>query len=61
MYSLRVQPNLKIMNVCFIMHPWKKSESDSTLAMIHECERGHTVAIATPANLTIRDVWLMPF
>jgi glutathione synthase len=46
------------MNVCFIMYPWEEivPESDSTLAMIHECvKRGHTVAIATPANLTIRD------
>lgn len=46
------------MNVCFIMYPWEEiaPESDSTLAIIHECvKRGHKVAIATPANLTIRD------
>lgn len=46
------------MNVCFIMYEWEEiaPESDSTLAIIHECvKRGHKVAIATPANLTIRD------
>ncbi|AZQ44315.1 glutathione synthase [Nonlabens ponticola] len=46
------------MNVCFIMYPWEEivPENDTTLALIHECvKRGHTVAIATPANLTIRD------
>jgi glutathione synthase len=40
------------------MYPWEtiKPEDDSTLAIIHECvRRGHKVAIATPANLTIRD------
>ncbi|WP_124981467.1 glutathione synthase [Nonlabens xiamenensis] len=46
------------MNVCFIMYPWEEinTENDSTLAIIHECvKRGHRVAIATPANLTIRN------
>ncbi|BAO56291.1 glutathione synthase [Nonlabens marinus] len=46
------------MNVCFLMYPWEEiaPETDSTLAIIHECvKRGHRVAIATPANLTIRD------
>ncbi len=46
------------MNVCFIMYPWDQvnPETDSTLVLIHECmKRGHTVAMATPANLTIRD------
>ncbi|MGB3592333.1 MAG: glutathione synthase [Nonlabens sp.] len=46
------------MNVCFIMYPWEEisPEVDSTLTLIHECvKRGHKVAIATPANLTIRD------
>jgi glutathione synthase len=46
------------MNVCFIMYPWQdiNPEADSTLTMIHECcKRGHKVAIATPANLTIRN------
>ncbi len=40
------------------MYPWEEisPESDSTLTIIHECvKRGHTVAIATPASLTIRD------
>lgn len=46
------------MKICFIMYPWHKIEAatDSTLRLIHECvKRGHTVAIATPSNLTIRD------
>ena len=46
------------MNICFIMYPWDEiqPEHDSTLAIIHECvKRGHKVAVATPANLTIRD------
>lgn len=46
------------MNICFIMYPWEKivPKSDSTLTLIHECvKRGHKVAIATPANLTIRN------
>ncbi len=45
------------MNICFLMYPWEEiaPESDSTLTLIHECcKRGHKVAIATPANLTIR-------
>lgn len=45
------------MNICFLMYPWEKIEpdTDSTLTLIHECvKRGHTVAIATPSNLTIR-------
>jgi len=46
------------MNVCFLMYPWESIEpdGDSTLTLIHEClKRGHKVAIATPANLTIRN------
>ncbi|GGF87502.1 MULTISPECIES: glutathione synthase [Cysteiniphilum] len=46
------------MRICFIMYPWERVEPkmDSTLRLIHECvKRGHTVAIATPSNLTIRD------
>lgn len=46
------------MNICFIMYPWEEisPENDSTLAIIHECiKRGHKVAVATPANLTIRN------
>ncbi|NQY05919.1 MAG: glutathione synthase [Flavobacteriaceae bacterium] len=46
------------MNICFIMYPWEKVDpkNDSTLALIHECvKRGHKVAMATPANLTIRN------
>ena len=40
------------------MYPWEsvQPDDDSTLILIHECiKRGHTVALATPANLTIRD------
>jgi glutathione synthase len=40
------------------MYPWEEidPDHDSTLTMIHECcKRGHKVAIATPANLTIRN------
>ncbi|MAC45819.1 glutathione synthase [Oceanospirillum beijerinckii] len=46
------------MKICFIMYPWDRidPESDSTLRMIHECvDRGITVAVTTPNNLTIRD------
>ncbi|GAA0871006.1 glutathione synthase [Gangjinia marincola] len=46
------------MNICFIMYPWEdiSPEMDSSLLLIHECvKRGHKVALATPANLTIRD------
>lgn len=46
------------MNICFVMYPWEKivPAKDSTLTLIHECaKRGHRVAIATPANLTIRN------
>lgn len=46
------------MKICFIMYPWEEVDpkKDSTIILIHECvKRGHTVAMATPANLTIRD------
>ncbi|TRX56332.1 glutathione synthase [Thalassomonas sp. M1454] len=46
------------MNILFLMYPWDKidPETDSTLRLIHECvSRGHTVAITTPNNLTMRD------
>jgi glutathione synthase len=46
------------MKICFIMYPWNEVDpkNDSTLILIHECvKRGHTVAITTPAKLTIRD------
>ncbi|MDX1301276.1 glutathione synthase [Photobacterium sp.] len=46
------------MKFCFVMYPWDRvePESDSTLRMIHEAvSRGHTVAITTPNNLTMRD------
>lgn len=46
------------MNILFLMYPWSEidPETDSTLRLIHECAaRGHTVAIATPDNLTMRD------
>nr|WP_275423301.1 glutathione synthase [Pseudoalteromonas sp. MMG022] len=48
----------KPVKICFIMYPWHKvePENDSTLRLIHECvKRGHTVALATVNNLTIRD------
>ena len=53
-----------MINVCFIMYPWEAIEptKDSTLRMIHECVlRGHTVAITTPVNMTIRDSIAMSF
>ena len=40
------------------MYPWSRvdPDSDSTLRLIHECVlRGHTVALSTVHNLTIRD------
>ncbi len=46
------------MKICFIMYPWNRIDpsTDSTLRLIHECvRREHTVALATPNNLTIRD------
>ncbi|MDF1761049.1 MAG: glutathione synthetase [Coxiellaceae bacterium] len=46
------------MKVCFIMYPWDRvePETDSTLRLIHECVvRGHTVALTTVNNLTIRE------
>ncbi|MET4696807.1 glutathione synthase [Endozoicomonas lisbonensis] len=45
------------MKICFIMYPWEKvePETDSTIRLIHEAAtRGHTVAITTTSNLTIR-------
>lgn len=45
------------MKICFVMYPWDKvePENDSTLRLIHEAaSRGHTVAITTPNNLTMR-------
>ncbi|PSU35749.1 glutathione synthase [Photobacterium lutimaris] len=45
------------MKICFVMYPWDKvePENDSTLRLIHEAAtRGHTVAITTPNNLTMR-------
>ncbi len=52
------------MNILFLMYPWDKVEpdKDSTLRVIHECaQRGHTVAVTTSANLTIRDSITMSF
>lgn len=46
------------MRICFLMYPWSTVDPvyDSTLRLIHECvKRGHTVAIGTSSNLTIRD------
>jgi glutathione synthase len=46
------------MKVCFIMYPWDRVEfeTDTTLRLIHEfAVRGHTVALTTRNNLTMRD------
>ncbi|MGK0291435.1 MAG: glutathione synthase [bacterium] len=46
------------MNICFLMYSWNTIDpkNDSTILLIHECIlRGHTVALATPNNLTMRD------
>ncbi|MGS0674867.1 glutathione synthase [Shewanella sp. 0m-4] len=46
------------MNILFLMYPWSTivPETDTTLRLIHECvARGHTVALATTSNLTMRD------
>jgi len=46
------------MKICFLMYPWELVDpaADSTLRIIHEAhKRGHTVAITTPTNLTIRE------
>jgi glutathione synthase len=46
------------MKICFLMYPWNavEPETDSTIRLIHECvKRGHTVALSTINNLTIRD------
>ncbi|MES2663811.1 MAG: glutathione synthase [Pseudomonadota bacterium] len=46
------------MKICFIMYPWERitAETDTTLRLIHECAvRGHTLAITTANNLTIRE------
>ena len=46
------------MKICFIMYPWQRvePETDTTLRLVHECvRRGHTVALSTVNNLTIRD------
>lgn len=46
------------MKICFVMYPWEQvdPETDSTLRLIHEAAvRGHTVALATCSNLTMRD------
>ncbi|OAN11520.1 glutathione synthetase [Photobacterium jeanii] len=52
------------MKICFVMYPWDKvePETDSTLRLIHEAAlRGHTVAITTPNNLTMRDSMAIGF
>ncbi|PVZ65641.1 glutathione synthetase [Pelagibaculum spongiae] len=46
------------MKICFLMYPWQRisPETDTTLRLIHEsAARGHTVAICTPGNLTMRE------
>ena len=48
------------MNICFLMYPWEEIDpvNDTSLALIHECvRRGHGVALCTPANLTIRNMF----
>ncbi|WP_330959902.1 glutathione synthase [Photobacterium sp. 53610] len=52
------------MKICFVMYPWHKvePETDSTLRLIHEvASRGHTVALTTPSNLTMRDSMAIAF
>ncbi|WP_080522370.1 glutathione synthetase [Methyloprofundus sedimenti] len=52
------------MNILFLMYPWERvdPETDSTIRMIHECvSRGHTVALATVHNLTMRESTAMAF
>ncbi|MFT5807997.1 MAG: glutathione synthase [Moritella dasanensis] len=52
------------MKICFVMYPWEsvEPENDSTLRMIHEvASRGHTVALTTPNNLTMRDSMSIAF
>ncbi len=52
------------MNILFLMYPWERvdPETDSTIRMIHECvARGHTVALATVHNLTMRESTAMAF
>ncbi|WP_284648381.1 glutathione synthetase [Photobacterium damselae] len=52
------------MKICFVMYPWDQvePETDSTLRLIHEAaSRGHTVAITTPNNLTMRDSMAIAF
>ncbi|KMV31616.1 glutathione synthase [Photobacterium swingsii] len=52
------------MKICFVMYPWDRvePETDSTLRLIHEAAaRGHTVAITTPNNLTMRDSMAIAF
>lgn len=52
------------MKICFVMYPWERveAENDSTLRLIHEtASRGHTVAITTPSNLTMRDSMAIAF
>lgn len=52
------------MKICFIMYPWENisPETDSTLRIIHEiANRGHTVALTTPNNLTMRDSMSIAF
>lgn len=46
------------MKICFIMYPWSRveAETDTTLRLIHEAvKRGHTVAVTTINQLTMRD------
>lgn len=52
------------MNICFIMYPWEEvvPDADSSLCLINECVvRGHTVAITTGSNLTVRESVAMAF
>ena len=46
------------MKICFLMYPWERidAETDSSIRLIHEsARRGHTVAVVTPAGLSMRE------
>lgn len=52
------------MNILFLMYPWERVDpnDDSTVRIIHETvARGHTVALATIHNLTMRESTAMAF
>lgn len=52
------------MKICFVMYHWDRidPDTDSTLRLIHEAAlRGHTVAVATCSNLTMRESEALAF